>query len=80
MPSPIWTHSDVGCHIEGSRGLIWSRRQFFNIVKALEREFIDNGYGGTLSTTEYLQSHTAPGLVWQWLDGDLILLEESEVE
>lgn len=40
-------------------------------------EFVNEWFD---EATEVLQSVTAPGLVWDWEAGDLVLLEESELE
>ena len=99
MPSPIWTHSDVGYHIDGAYGVDHARGRLFglvfvtdeslpylplddsaNIMRALESPVPSDDDWESIEATEYLQSHTAEGLVWHWLDGDLILLEESEAE
>ena len=48
-------------------------------LAALDRPMSDDD-SETYEATAYLQSHTADGLIWQWLDGDLILMNKSEVE
>ena len=49
------------------------------ILDALADGPSDDGNEFT-DATEYLQSHTADGLVWQWVAGDLILMAENDVE
>ena len=91
-----YTKKDVGCYIDGAFGEEHRRAKLADMIRNLEtQEMIDHrgysvveslanespdDYGDEDDALDILQEFTESGLVWTFESGDLLLLNESEVE
>lgn len=94
MTAPIFTKQDAGCWIDGAHGYEHAREKMLGLLDRVDSraahtfrtEFQDvtahlNGLGADYllnEATDVLQEHTAPGLVWWWEAGDLVLTTDDE--
>jgi len=79
-----YTHKDLGCWIDGARGLQDSMAKLADLiapicpegelVRALRTNDLSDDHEEIREATEWLQSCTDDGLSWEWDSGDLILV------
>lgn len=76
--------TEVGCYIDGAAGHVELRKRLASMVEgcdteaadALRADMSDDAWEEN-QALELLQKHTKDGLVWEFVDGDLMLSERG---
>ncbi|MCK9602018.1 MAG: hypothetical protein M0R06_23435 [Sphaerochaeta sp.] len=76
---------DAGCYGDGSLGHSHIREKLAELVRPLDPSLADalaedssDDFGEEDEALEILGAHSAPGMVWEFRDGDLILYYDPE--
>ena len=88
-----YTENDIGCWIDGAFGLdhaasVLAEMLPYSLLHPAEKKCINRLRANLISddhwefdfATELLDTFTAPGLIWVWEAGDLILVTEDDYQ
>jgi hypothetical protein len=83
-----FTEIDVGCFADGAQGHRYVRHTLADLVDSLgdaalakslrNYDAAPDDLSDEDAALDLLHEHTAPGLVWGFVDGDLMLLTDEE--